>query len=158
MESVSINVMRQEMTIHCKDGTDEMELRKKISDTVHKWEPHVEVSFGEQERTEGCHCDGSCCKTECTTEHDYEKAVHVHGEEGDTKKRFLRFGGGLVLFLLAFDFVFDAESNLYRFCSGSISVGGSVTVSLVPFYADFGFVGVKQGEGGVALEELEELY
>jgi hypothetical protein len=37
-------------------------------------------------------------------------------------------------------------------------VGGSVTVNLVPFYADVGFVGVKQGEGGVALEELEELY
>ena len=89
------------LVFHSEEGQYEAELRKKITDTVHKWEPHVEVSFGGQERRAVCHCDGSCCKTECTAEYDHEKEEHSHAEEGDAKKLLLRFGGGLALFLLA---------------------------------------------------------
>lgn len=34
-----------------------------------------------------------------------------------------------ILFLLAFDFVYDASSNEYIFCSGSVSIGGSFNYS-----------------------------
>ena len=58
----------------------------------------------------------------------------------------------------ALDLLGRIASSTHAMDFGYESVGGTVTVNLVPFYADVGFVGVKQGEGGVAIEELEELY
>ncbi len=58
----------------------------------------------------------------------------------------------------ALELLCDIASKTHAMDFDFECVGGSVTVNLVPFYADVGFVGVKQGEGGVALEELEELY
>lgn len=93
--------------------------------------------------------------------HNYSKDGRLCGE----------FIGGLDSLRLCFRFEKrgegwrDALELLCRIASTTHAmdldfecIGGSVTVSLVPFYADIGFVGVKQGEGGVALEELEELY
>ena len=93
--------------------------------------------------------------------HNYSKDGRLCGE----------FIGGLESLRLCFRFQKrgegwrDALELLCRIASSTHAmdldfecIGGSVTVSLVPFYADVGFVGVKQGEGGVALEELEELY
>lgn len=97
-ERVSINLMRQEMTVQWKTGSDETALREKITQAVHTFEPHVEVSFGRQEAAEVCHCGGCCCGTEHTEEHGQ---AHAHTEEGVPQTMLLRFGGGLLLFLLA---------------------------------------------------------
>ena len=93
-EEVSINLMKQELTMKYQEGVSEEALRKTIADTVHHFEPHVDVLFQEKEEA----CDGGgCCCTSCGC-HDHHD--HAHGEEEVFGKSFfLRFGLGLVLFI-----------------------------------------------------------
>ena len=103
-EEVSINLMKQELTMKYQEGLSEEALQKTIADTVHHFEPHVDVLFEKKE--EVCDAGGcSCTSCGCHDHHDHE-----HGEEeGFGKAFFLRFGLGLVLFIGA---VFWQESLL----------------------------------------------
>ena len=116
-EEVSINLMKQEMTLEYKEGVSVEMMQDAIEKTVHKFEPDVEVLFGEKvaesccscgchAETEGAH-DSCCCHEEemqdddcgcsCGCGHDHE-----HGnEEVFGRTFFLRFGLGIVLFLIA---------------------------------------------------------
>ena len=90
-EEVSINLMKQELTMKYQEGVSEEVLQKTIADTVHHFEPHVDVLF--EKKAEVCDA-GVCCCTSCGC-HDHE-----HGEEEVFGKAFfLRFGLGLVLFI-----------------------------------------------------------
>ncbi|MBR5793364.1 MAG: cadmium-translocating P-type ATPase, partial [Anaerotignum sp.] len=103
-EEVSINLMKQELTMKYQDGLSEEALQKTIADTVHRFEPHVDVLF--QEKEEACDGGGCCCTScGCHDHHDYEQ----DDEEVFGKAFFLRFGLGLVLFIGA---VFWQESLL----------------------------------------------
>ncbi|WP_405727717.1 heavy metal translocating P-type ATPase [Anaerotignum sp.] len=98
-EEVSINLIRQELTVKYQDGLAEEALQKEIADTVHRYEPHVEVLFAEKEEV----CGGGSCG--CHDHHDHE-----HGnEEVFGKAIFLRFGLGLLLFICA---VFWQENRM----------------------------------------------
>ena len=44
-----------------------------------------------------------------------------------------------VLFLLSFDFVYSPERNEYVFCSGCVSIGGSVNYSKTVYFVVYGF-------------------
>ena len=67
-EEVSINLMKQELTMKYREGLLEEVLQKTISDTVHRFEPHVEVLFDKKEEV----CDGGgCCCTSCGC-HDHD--------------------------------------------------------------------------------------
>ena len=93
-EEVSINLMKQELTMKYQEGLSEEALQKTIADTVHHFEPHVEVLFEKKEEVCG---GGGCCCTSCGC-HDHHD--HEHGEEEVFGKAFfLRFGLGLVLFI-----------------------------------------------------------
>ena len=116
-EEVSINLMKQEMTLEYKEGVSVEMMQDAIEKTVHKFEPDVEVLFGEKvaesccscgchAETEGAH-DSCCCHEEemqdddcgcsCGCGHDHE-----HGNEDVFGRTFfLRFGLGIVLFLIA---------------------------------------------------------
>ena len=48
-EEVSINLMKQELTMKYQDELAEETLQKAITDTVHRFEPHVDVLFQEKE-------------------------------------------------------------------------------------------------------------
>ena len=50
-EEVSINLMKQELTMKYQDGLEEEALQKTIADTVHRFEPHVDVLFQEKQGT-----------------------------------------------------------------------------------------------------------
>ena len=107
-ESVSINLLRQEMTLLLKEGAAEEEMQKAVLQAVHTFEPDVEVFFQtdlEQAAGDCCHAQsgqGCCChgqeaqqETGCCCGEN-----HAHGEELVFEKAFiLRFGIGLVLFL-----------------------------------------------------------
>ncbi|WP_458406798.1 heavy metal translocating P-type ATPase [Anaerotignum sp.] len=127
-EEVSINLMKQEMTLEYKEGVSAEMMQDAIEKTVHKFEPDVEVLFQgeiavvesccscgcgchEEEETCGCGCHEEMeeihddCGCSCGCGHDHE-----HGEEeGFGKAFFLRFGFGLALFLAA---VFLQEDTL----------------------------------------------
>lgn len=96
-EEVSINLMKQEMTLEYKAGIPVEKMQDVIEKTVHKFEPDVEVLFKEQLAvpvTESC-----CCGCHDHSEHHHD---HEHGnEEAFSKAFFLRFGLGLVLFIAA---------------------------------------------------------
>ena len=116
-EEVSINLMKQEMTLEYKEGVSVEMMQDAIEKTVHKFEPDVEVLFGEKVAESCCSCgchaetegvhDSCCCHEEemqdddcgcsCGCGHDHE-----HGnEEVFGRTFFLRFGLGIVLFLIA---------------------------------------------------------
>ena len=103
-EEVSINLMKQEMTLEYKEGVSAETMQEAIEKAVHTFEPDVEVLFGRDANTpmteSGCSCCG--CNEEhhehthdaCGCGHDHE-----HGNEDVFGKAFfLRFGLGLVLF------------------------------------------------------------
>lgn len=101
-EEVAINLMKQELHMAYREGTAEEAMRKTITETVHKFEPEVEVLFAEhdhhhhdRDHHQDHHHDDCCC--DCGCGHD-----HTHGDaEVFGKPFFLRFGLGLVLFLAA---------------------------------------------------------
>ncbi|MBR2383816.1 MAG: cadmium-translocating P-type ATPase [Anaerotignum sp.] len=103
-EEVSINLMKQEMTLRYKEGVSEKQMHDAIEKTVHTFEPDVEVLFGEKATVPtvnscccGCHGEHHEHDHGCGCGHDHE-----HGnEEVFGKAFFLRFGFGLVLFLAA---------------------------------------------------------
>lgn len=127
-EEVSINLMKQEMTLEYKEGVSVEMMQKAIEKTVHKFEPEVEVLFGETAPVvENC-CSCGCheeaeemhddCDCGCREEHHHKHHEHDHGcgckdadahmhdhehgkEEAFGKSFFLRFGFGLALFLAA---------------------------------------------------------
>ena len=103
-EEVSINLMKQEMTLEYIEGVSAETMQEAIEKAVHTFEPDVEVLFGRDANTpmteSGCFCCG--CHEEhhehthdaCGCGHDHE-----HGNEDVFGKAFfLRFGLGLVLF------------------------------------------------------------
>ena len=103
-EEVSINLMKQELTMKYQEGVSEEALQKTIADTVHHFEPHVDVLFEKKEEA----CDGGCCC--CTSCGCHDHHDHEQGDEAVFDKAFfLRFGLGLVLFIGA---VFWQESLL----------------------------------------------
>ncbi|MBQ9091771.1 MAG: heavy metal translocating P-type ATPase, partial [Anaerotignum sp.] len=86
---VSINLMKQEMTLELKEGVSEEEMQKTVEKTVHKFEPDVEVLFKQkahagharkvarvQKKEESC-CGDSCC---CGHE-EGPLGGHVHGND-----------------------------------------------------------------------------
>lgn len=99
-EEVSINLMRQEMTLELKKDASPEKMQETIQKTVHTFEPDVEVAFQKEKPSAGAACGDSCCH-----EHDHDDACgcghdHEHGdEEAFGKQFFLRFGLGLALFL-----------------------------------------------------------
>lgn len=103
-EEVSINLMRQEMTLKLKKDVPLEKMQETIKKTVHTFEPDVEVAFRQEKLPAGAACGDSCCchaqeegHDSCGCGHDHE-----HGEEAVfDKKFFLRFGLGLLLFLCA---------------------------------------------------------
>lgn len=103
-EEVSINLMRQEMTLKLKKDVPLEKMQETIKKTVHTFEPDVEVAFRQEKFPAGAACGDSCCchaqeegHDSCGCGHDHE-----HGEEAVFgKKFFLRFGLGLLLFLCA---------------------------------------------------------
>ena len=117
-EEVSINLMKQEMTLEYKEGVPVEQLQEAVEQTVHTFEPDVEVLF--QENGTAPTAESGCC-CGCHEEHHHEHYDrthddcgcghdHEHGkEEVFGKTFFLRFGLGLVLFLAA---VFWQEGSL----------------------------------------------
>ena len=117
-EEVSINLMKQEMTLEYKEGVPVEQLQEAVEQTVHTFEPDVEVLF--QENGAAPTAESGCC-CGCHEEHHHEHYDrthddcgcghdHEHGkEEVFGKAFFLRFGLGLVLFLAA---VFWQEGSL----------------------------------------------
>ena len=101
-EEVSINLMRQEMTLELKKDVSLEKMQETIRKTVHTFEPDVEVAFHKENPSAGAACGDSCCH-----EHDHDDACgcghdHQQGDEAVFGKQFfLRFGLGLVLFLSA---------------------------------------------------------
>ena len=116
-EEVSINLMKQEMTLDLKNGVSEEKMQEVIEKTVHKFEPDVEVLFQQATHVTQIHEEESCCDEDCCCcGHDDDCGCHGHeGHEQDDcccgcghehgeeeafgKSFFLRFGLGLVLFL-----------------------------------------------------------
>lgn len=99
-EEVSINLMRQEMTLELKNGVSPEKMQETIKKTVHTFEPDVEVAFRKEKPSAGAACGDSCCC--CHVNDDGSGHNHEHGEEAAFgKKFFLRFGLGLVLFFSA---------------------------------------------------------
>lgn len=102
-EEVSINLMRQEMTLKLKKDVSLEKMQETIKKTVHTFEPDVEVAF-RQEKPPAASCGDGCC---CCHAHDDDDACgcghdHEHGDEAVFGKEFfLRFGLGLVLFFSA---------------------------------------------------------
>lgn len=111
-EEVSINLMKQEMTLEYKNDVSVEQIQEAVEKTVHKFEPEVEVLFKENEATAA---EESCCG--CHEEDQGHREYgcgcgHDHGngnEEAFSKAFFLRFGLGLVLFFAA---VFWQESSV----------------------------------------------
>lgn len=101
-EEVSINLMRQEMTLELKKDVSLEKMQETIRKTVHTFEPDVEVAFHKENPSAGAACGDSCCH-----EHDHDDACgcghdHQQGDEAVFGKQFfLRFGLGLALFLSA---------------------------------------------------------
>ncbi len=102
-EEVSINLMRQEMTLKLKNGVSPEKMQETIKKTVHTFEPDVEVAFRQEKPLAATCGDGCCCchaqgdNDACGCGHDHE-----HGDEAVFgRKFFLRFGLGLVLFFSA---------------------------------------------------------
>ena len=114
-QEVSINLLRQEMTVKLAPNASAEEMQETVERVVHKFEPEVEVAFLQGQKAEhhhahhehehhhvhcGCGCeedddDDDCCACGCG--HD-----HAHGDENVFgRKFFLRFGAGLAVFLAA---------------------------------------------------------
>lgn len=130
---VSINLVRQEMTLELQQGISSEKMQKLVEKTVHQFEPDVEVAFTKEAQAHAHHHEHShehhhhdgCCEGHhhehshddyCHAGHHHEHHEdgcgcghdHTHGDEAAFgKKFFLRFGLGLVLFLGA---VFRKES------------------------------------------------
>ena len=110
-QEVSINLLRQEMTVKLAPNASAEEMQETVERVVHKFEPEVEVAFLQGQKAEhhhahhehcGCGCeedddDDDCCACGCGCGHD-----HAHGDENVFgRKFFLRFGIGLAFFLAA---------------------------------------------------------
>ncbi len=118
-QEVSINLLRQEMTVKLAPNASAEEMQETVERVVHKFEPEVEVAFLQGQKAEhhhahhehehhhdhcgcGCGCDDDddddCgCGCGCGCGHD-----HAHGDENVFgRKFFLRFGIGLAVFLAA---------------------------------------------------------
>ena len=116
-QEVSINLLRQEMTVKLAPNASAEEMQETVERVVHKFEPEVEVAFLQGQNAEhhhahhehehhhdhcGCGCDDDddddCgCGCGCGCGHD-----HAHGDENVFgRKFFLRFGIGLAVFLAA---------------------------------------------------------
>ena len=100
-EEVSINLMKQELTLAYNENATAEGMRQTIEKTVHAFEPDVDVLFGEEAAAGHCHGSG-CCGGE---EHTHEQGQ----EEVFGRAFFLRFALGLALFLAA---VFRKEDGL----------------------------------------------
>ncbi len=79
-KEVSINLLRQEMTLELKNGVSEEKIKEEVLRTVHKLEPDVEVSFGGKGTQishdhEHHHTHGDCC---CGHDHAHEGHDHEH--------------------------------------------------------------------------------
>ena len=110
-QEVSINLLRQEMTVKLAPNASAEKMQETVERVVHKFEPEVEVAFLQGQKAEhhhahhehcGCGCeedddDDDCCACGCGCGHD-----HAHGDENVFgRKFFLRFGIGLAFFLAA---------------------------------------------------------
>lgn len=109
-EEVSINLMKQEMTLEYKKDVSVEQIQEAVEKTVHKFEPEVEVLFRENDPVSdaegccGCHEEEHghhACGCGCGCDHGKEEAF--------SKAFFLRFGLGLVLFFVA---VFWQENSM----------------------------------------------
>lgn len=96
-EEVSLNLMKQELTLSYHNEITEEQMQQTIEKTVHTYEPEVEVLFGGR-KPEG-HNSCSCC-CDCGGEARGHAQDHPE-EETFGKAFFLRFGLGILLFLAA---------------------------------------------------------
>ena len=104
-QEVSINLLRQEMTVKLAPNASAEEMQETVERVVHKFEPEVEVAFLQGQKAEHHHAhhehehhhDHCGCGCGCGCGHD-----HVHGNEKVFDSSFfLRFGIGLAVFLAA---------------------------------------------------------
>lgn len=96
-QEVSINLLRQEMTVKLAPNASAEKMQETVERVVHKFEPEVEVAFLQGQKAEhhhahhehcGCGCeedddDDDCCACGCG--HD-----HAHGDENVFGRKFFR--------------------------------------------------------------------
>lgn len=104
-KDANINLVKQTMDVSLVDGVKEANVLERIEKIVHKLEPEVEVSLQQNKQTQEASCSCGHCHEDDHShkenlDHGHDHADN-HGEEGENKKIWLRFGGGGVLFLAA---------------------------------------------------------
>ncbi|MDO4531526.1 MAG: heavy metal translocating P-type ATPase, partial [Bacillota bacterium] len=98
-EAVSINLMKQELTLTYGDAVSAERMQDVIEKTVHRFEPEVGVLFADTAKKEATCCGAEGCG--CGMEHACS-CGHIHeGERNFGKRLLLRFGAGLLLFFAA---------------------------------------------------------
>ena len=93
-QEVSINLLRQEMTVKLAPNASAEKMQETVERVVHKFEPEVEVAFLQGQKAEhhhahhehcGCGCeedddDDDCCACGCGCGHHHEHGHH-HADE-----------------------------------------------------------------------------
>ena len=91
-QEVSINLLRQEMTVKLAPNASAEKMQETVERVVHKFEPEVEVAFLQGQKAEhhhahhehcGCGCeedddDDDCCACGCGCGHDHHEHEHHH--------------------------------------------------------------------------------
>ena len=78
-EEVSINLMKQEMTLEYKEGVPVEQLQEAVEQTVHTFEPDGEVLF--QENGTAPTAESGCC-CGCHEEHHHDHYDRTHDDCG----------------------------------------------------------------------------
>lgn len=161
---VSINLMRQEMTVGLREGAEPEKLQTEIGRVVHKFEPDVEVLFHRENlhsdgHHEGHHChDADCCHEHTHTHEDMHEHEHEHGE-ALSRTLFLRFGAGLAVFLAAI--LLDGAVETVCFLTAYLIFGYDVLLRAVKNIArgqvfDENFLMSLSTVGALAIGEMPE--
>lgn len=153
---VSINLMRQEMTVGLREGAQPEQMQAEISRVVHQFEPEVEVAFQRGSLPQAGHCHGGhqhggdgCCG------HEHG---HEHGE-AEGRSLFLRFGAGLALFLAAI--LLDGTAKTVCYLAAYLVFGYDVLLRAVKNIArgqvfDENFLMSLSTVGALAIGEMPE--
>ena len=94
-QEVSINLLRQEMTVKLAPNASAEKMQETVERVVHKFEPEVEVAFLQGQKAEhhhahhehcGCGCeedddDDDCCACGCGCGHDHDEHDHHHDHD-----------------------------------------------------------------------------
>lgn len=128
-QEVQINLLKQEMRLLLHDDANPTDVFSAVEKTVHRYESHVAVSLLEKgkhtaqtQHTHSCDCCGTC--------HDHihdHTHNHTHNHTNNNQIRFVRFGVGLVLFLIAN--LWDGTGSLVCFLASYLLFGYDVVLS-----------------------------